>query len=162
MPIPQQTRRRRSGCGCGCLSTLFTLVIAAIIIGAVALGIYASSNPVGAATLIADPGKAVTSLLAQLNLRGLLTGPQFTSYSAPQSTARNGTQVTVHWATNGADVRLEMVNRAGGVIQTTGLASSSSYSITVQGTPGDVLSYRLVATLNGQSTNRLFTITISR
>ena len=164
MPISPQTRRRRSSgcCGCGCLSTVFTLVIALIIIGAVGLGIYASSNPEGAAAFLSDPAKAVNNLINQLKSGSVLGSPQFTSYSAPPTTAHNGSIVPLHWSTNGAEVRLETLNRVGTISQTISLASSGTSLIPVQGTPGDVLSYRLVASLNGQTTNRSFTITVTR
>ncbi|MHB8628652.1 MAG: hypothetical protein ACYDBJ_16875 [Aggregatilineales bacterium] len=164
MPIPTPTRRKRSGgcCGCGCLSTLFTLVIAVIVIGAISLGVYASSNPEGAATLIADPGKALNDIIAQIKSGLAQTPPQFTSYTAPPNTARTGAGVTLRWDTNGATVRLETLNITGTVTQSTTLASSGSYLISVRGSPGDTTIYRLVASLNGQTVTRQFTITVIR
>ena len=39
------------------------LVITVIVIGAISLGVYASSNPQGAAAFLADPGKALNDIL---------------------------------------------------------------------------------------------------
>ncbi len=138
------------------------LVIAVIVIGAISLGVYASSNPEGAAALIADPGKALNDIIAQIKSGIAQTPPQFTSFSQSLNSARSGTGVTVRWSTNGADVHLETLSTAGTVTQNIPLKSSDSYLISVRGSPGDILSYQLVASLNGKIATHSFTITVTR
>jgi hypothetical protein len=162
LPYTAPRPRRRSsgcGCGCGCLSTLFAIVIAAITIGAVGLGVYASRNPQAVASWLADPQKTINDLLSQLK-GAAQGGPQFTSYSPPASTISSGGSFNVSWSTNGADVHLQQLNSAGAVFRSISVPSSGSYFLKLTGSPGESVSYRLLATLNGQSATRTFTITL--
>ena len=160
MPMaPPRTRRRNTGCcSCGCLWTLFALVIAVITLGAVGLGVYASKDPAGVSNLLADPGKAINSLLQQI--QSSQASPLFTSYVAPASSVRSGASATVRWSTNGADVQLQRLNSAGALIQSISVPSSGAYALSVTGSPGESVTYRLVASLGGQSVSRQFTITV--
>ena len=150
-PMAPVQQRRRGGCGCfGCLGFIAVLLVILLI----GLGIFVAVAPAQINQVLTQVNAVVQPAVATIG-----------TFSVDPSQVPNNGVVTLRWAVNIADgsstfVSLDRI--ANGVTTTLlrGLPSVGSNTQQVQGKPGDKITFKLVTTKNGVSTDRLVIVTI--
>ncbi len=87
--------------------------------------------------------------------------PQIFSFTASATTVGGGTPITLAWATDGDSARIEEINQQGDVVQIFSVTPSGQLPVTVPGTYGSQVIYRLVAIRGGQEASSSLPITVA-
>ncbi len=87
--------------------------------------------------------------------------PQIFSFTASATTVGGGTPITLAWATDGDSARIEEINQQGNVVQIFSVTPNGQLPVTVPGTYGSQVIYRLVAIRGGQEASSSLPITVA-
>ncbi len=150
-PVALVRQQRRGGCGCfGCLSFIAVLLVILVI----GLGIFVAVAPA-----------QMNQMLTQVNVVVQPAIANISTFSVDPSQVPNNGIVTLRWAVNITDSATTSVSLdriANGVTTTLlrGLPSVGNNTEQVQGKPGNKITFKLVTTKNGVSTDRSVVVTI--
>jgi DNA-directed RNA polymerase subunit RPC12/RpoP len=141
--------RRRSGCGCfGCLSFIAVLLIMVLI----ALGVFVAIAPGQINQVLTQVNNAVQPAIADIGI-----------FSVDPSVAKNNSVVTFRWAVNNTGntvTRLDRTINGSTLTLLPSLPSVGSSTYQVTGKPGDKITFKLISTRNGVSTEKSVVVTI--
>lgn len=144
-PVVYPTRRR----GAGCFSVLLFFTILALL----GLGLFVAIAP-----------DKLNGLLTQVNSVAKSAAADISIFSVDPSQVANNGVVTLRWAINlpgsSATVSLERISAGTTVTLLRNLPSVGNYPVTVQGKPGDKVTFRLVTSYNGATSEKTVTVTL--